>query len=170
MTDKCQRCGVEDPDCRTLWMSCMYAMNELGLPFDHIAIHGIRLDKVGEEMLPTFKLKVPKFETVEEASKTRTPTDIQFFTLRVCKDCRSEWMGYITSWFDSKKPASCGSGIFIRRHGASVEVTEEEWEALNPGREPVRFLQEEDKCTCPVNANEYCPSCQKKMGKDRLKP
>ena len=29
------------------------------------------------------------------------------------------------------------SGIFIRRNGATVEVSREEWETLHPGREPM---------------------------------
>lgn len=62
----------------------------------------------------------------------------KFFTLRVCKDCRGDWMGAIKTWFNDKPVReSCGSGIFVRRNGATVEITREEWDELNPGREPV---------------------------------
>jgi len=31
----CQRCGASGYDRRTLWMACLYEMDELGLPFVH---------------------------------------------------------------------------------------------------------------------------------------
>ena len=71
--------------------------------------------------------------------------DRVFYTLRVCKDCRAAWMQAIETWFDEvpdRKPP--GSGIFVRRHGTSVEVSEEEWYRLNPGREPVRVSVEDE--------------------------
>lgn len=67
--------------------------------------------------------------------------DTGTYNLRVCKDCRSDWMKAIEYWFHNssfKKDAS-GSGIFIREFGALVEITEEEWKRRNPGIEPVRF-------------------------------
>jgi hypothetical protein len=57
------------------------------------------------------------------------------YLLRVCKGCRAEWMAALKGWFgafEGKK--SCGSGIFVRRNGATVEITEEEWRALKPAR------------------------------------
>lgn len=64
---------------------------------------------------------------------------VGFYTLRVCKNCRGSWMGSIQKWFDNPdvvhKP---GSGIFVRRNGATVEITEEEWYRENPDREPCR--------------------------------
>jgi len=60
----------------------------------------------------------------------------EFYTLRVCKDCRADWMDAIKTWFKAKPvKESCGSGIFIRRNGATVEITQEEWIELNPDRE-----------------------------------
>lgn len=35
MGDKCDRCGAEDDDHRTLWHSCFYDMDELDVPFTH---------------------------------------------------------------------------------------------------------------------------------------
>lgn len=74
------------------------------------------------------------FKIVECADKDR------FYTLIVCKDCRADWMDAIKEWFEKKpKIESCGSGIFVRRNGATVEISQEEWDRENPGRIPVRF-------------------------------
>lgn len=63
----------------------------------------------------------------------------KFFTLRVCKDCRAAWMGAIKKWFyDKPVKESFGSGIFVRRNGANVEISEEEWLEENPGRQPAK--------------------------------
>ena len=108
--ETCQRCGENDYDRRTLWMACLYNMNELSIPFEN--------------------------KDIETEHGTRN-----FYTLRVCKDCRADWMQAIKKWFDEKftmPKTGCGSGIFIRRNGSLVEVTEEEWYAENPSREPVR--------------------------------
>jgi hypothetical protein len=67
-----------------------------------------------------------------------------FYTLRVCKDCRADWMTAIKGWFlNPSRRERCGSGIFVRRNGATIEITEEEWYGDNPGREPIRLKQEE---------------------------
>ncbi len=36
-----------------------------------------------------------------------------------------------------------GSGIFIRENGATIEISEEEWNKRNPDREPVKVKLEE---------------------------
>lgn len=108
----CQRCGDEDYDRRTLWMACLYAMDELGLPFEQVSL-----------------------------SDSGRPA--RFFTLRVCKDCRADWMAAIKLWFEEmpRIKTGCGSGIFVRENGALVELTEEEWYRRNPGRDPVRVKE-----------------------------
>lgn len=64
-----------------------------------------------------------------------------FYTLRVCKDCRGDWMTAIKTWFNDKPVReSCGSGIFVRRNGVTVEITKEEWYEKNPGCEPARVI------------------------------
>ncbi len=45
------------------------------------------------------------------------------------------------------------SGIFVRRNGQTVEITEEEWNELYPDREPVRFTQAEEETTEVFHAN-----------------
>lgn len=73
-TEKCQRCGAVGQDRRTLWMACFYQMDELGLPF-------------GEKTM------------LWEDSKYKQ----HFYTLRVCKGCRAEWMGAIVAWFKNRR-------------------------------------------------------------------
>ena len=111
LKDQCQKCGVVDEDVRTLWHSCFYAMEELGIPFSEKTI-------------------IEKHESVKQT----------FYTLRVCKDCRADWMNAIKSWFNDTKISArgCGSGIFIRENGRNVEITREEWNKINPNpnREP----------------------------------
>lgn len=40
-----------------------------------------------------------------------------------------------------------GSGIFVRRNGATVEITREEWDEINPGHEP---------CIADSSVESYC--------------
>lgn len=123
--DVCQRCKQEmNGDGRTLWMACFYAMNELGLPFDELEITGKVGFKVGEEALPTSGIKVPKFQIPQEAKENGH----RFFTLRTCKDCRAEWMNAIKEWFEAPMEISkpTGTGVYIRKNGATVEATPEE--------------------------------------------
>lgn len=105
--ETCQRCKEEDDDRRTLWMSCFYDMDELGIPFE-----------------------VKRMEwTVPPASHKGVTND--YFTLRVCKSCRADWMNQIRNWFNNvyKRP-SCGSGIYIKHFGDNIEITREEWDAM----------------------------------------
>lgn len=109
--EECQKCKEVDYDRRSLWMSCFYSMEELGLPFTQLAIE----DKKGMKN--------------------------KFYTLRVCKNCRSDWMNAIKDWFNrSPVNRECGSGIWIRDLGAIKEITEEEWHKICPDREPVKFV------------------------------
>lgn len=88
MSEKCQKCGEEGEDRRTLWMACFYEMNELGLPFELV-----KTEKHG-----------------------------QFYTLRVCKDCRAGWMKAIKEWFFKEKlGGKTGSGFYFREYGATRE-------------------------------------------------
>ena len=144
--EKCQRCGEEGEDRRTLWHDCMYAMNELNVPFNQLAIDGVCLERTGTEVT-TFGHKLPVWEDPEKVRETKKNQKHSFFTLRVCKDCRAQWMGAISKWFhDVPAKESCGSGIFVRRNGATVEISEEEWDRENPDREPVRVLPERRLC------------------------
>lgn len=89
----CQRCEVTDYDRRTLWMSCLYDMEELGLPLDLSLLE-----------------------------------DRHFYTLRVCKRCRADWMMAIKRWFETKpSKEDSDTGIYVRQFGANIQVTEEEF-------------------------------------------
>lgn len=134
--ETCVRCGEEGEDRRTLWMACFYAMNELGLPFEECAINGVYVEKIGEEKGALTGIKFPVFAEPKGSASNR-----QFFTLRVCKDCRASWMNAIQAWFtEPQKKESVGSGIFVRENGATVEISEEEWYRRNPNRDPVRVI------------------------------
>jgi len=46
-------------------------------------------------------------------------------------------------YLESDEPVpNTGSGIFVRRNGATVEITQAEWDDLHPGREPVQLVQQ----------------------------
>jgi len=99
--EKCQRCGDDEDDLRTLWHACLYAMNEMDLPFK-------------EQLLMLH---------VDASNITNN-----FYTLRVCKKCRSDWMIAIKNWFENPIPQEeKGTGIYIREFGAVKEVTQEEF-------------------------------------------
>lgn len=134
--ERCAKCEEVGEDRRTLYMACFYAMDELGVPFEQVKLKGETFDFVGTEELrfssdlgfPTHT--VPKFSDVASGKMER-----QFFTLRVCKSCRSSWMKAIKDWFNEPvQRSSCGSGIYVRENGASVEITEEEWQRRYRGR------------------------------------
>lgn len=141
-SEKCQRCGEVGEDRRTLWMACFYAMNELPIPFDQCAIQGRYMKYVGEKEVKLFEaggpVTFPEFEHIPESGISTH----NFFTLRVCKNCRADWMKQIQNWFETKpeKPESVGTGIFVRDRGSIREITEEEWKERCPDREPVRFI------------------------------
>lgn len=65
------------------------------------------------------------------------------YTLRICKDCRADFMASMKAWFETvNRRESCGSGIFVREFGALVEMTDEEWRRRYGDREPVRLLKQ----------------------------
>ena len=66
---------------------------------------------------------------------------INMYSLDICKDCRASWLDTLQRWFLSAEvKETIGSGIFVRRGGATVEITRAEWDQMHPGREPVLFL------------------------------
>jgi hypothetical protein len=109
-------------------MACFYAMHELDVPFRQDAILGRYCEKEGETKLPTLGVTVPEWGEPQGDQRHH-----QFFTLRVCKRCRADWMDAIESWF--KTPVcddeSCGTGIYVRDRGAIREITIDAWEDRN---------------------------------------
>jgi len=100
--EKCQCCGEEGNDRRTLWMACFFQMEELSIPFEQVEITGVPRKQIGSEIesLSGMDFKVPVFEQSEHNEE---PRKFRFYTLRVCKDCRANWMGVIQDWFQGKQ-------------------------------------------------------------------
>lgn len=118
MKDRCQKCGEEGEDMRTLWMACFYDMSELKIPFEQCAIEGKYHKHIGDKESP-FGFLIPEFKEVKGAELRKH----QFYSLRVCKDCRASWMQAIKIWFDKLKlDESTGSGYFKRELGSTKEI------------------------------------------------
>lgn len=110
MSERCNRCGEVGEDRRTLWMACLYAMDELRIPFELHAVLGVPMKLVGHKIImgrhrvPEFAVQAGKFE----------PQRYPFFTLRVCKACRGAWMGAIEKWFlDGLNRCTCTPEVGI---------------------------------------------------------
>lgn len=163
MSEKCDRCKSVGSDRRTLWMKCFYAMDELKVPFEKVELFTANNEAVNETFrsIPyTCKSYGSDGTTTEQSgeyqqSVYRTEAELhreQFFTLRVCKRCRSEWMRAISYWFHSEPqgedhdadepPPSIGSGIYIRENGCIKEITREEWDARNPNCPPITMQEQ----------------------------
>jgi len=100
MTSKCARCGEASEDLRTLWMSCLYAMHELGIPFERRAVRGTAHKYIGERGLWEGGQGYPGVRVDEFAGlPIGDPIDLRCYTLRVCKACRSDWLGAVGAWF-----------------------------------------------------------------------
>jgi len=125
MTEECVRCGDVDDDRRTLWMACFYAMDELPVPFEQARLTGTYHKHVGSTTLPILNFTVPAFS--DEPSGP--PRDRSFYTLRVCKDCRADWMRAISDWFQAGQTnRRTGSGVWVRENGTNRELAEDEVE------------------------------------------
>lgn len=121
--ERCQRCDEADPDLRTLWMACLYDMQELSVPFKQVQVRGTYAEKVGTKKLERFGITVPVFEAKEDASAH----PYHYFTLRVCKECRADWMRALKTWFYlDNRPPPTGTGVYVRDKGVSREATEAE--------------------------------------------
>ena len=149
MSTKCEKCGSVGSDRRTLWMSCMYAMNELDVPFTEVSINGSLCEKVGEDTI-AHDIKIPKFAEPDPSQARK----YGFYTMKVCKRCRAEWMGAIEDWYktqpegedmDSDEPAETQADavvadrIFVRDKGQTKEISRAEWDRLHPDSLPVVF-------------------------------
>ncbi len=131
--ERCQRCGVVSPDLRTLWMACFYQMEELGLPLELIAVHGHVVQQKGVQRFKGFEdLPVPVWEDPEPSQE---PGNFQFYRLRVCKDCRADWMGAIRDWFNSVPDHfvtdSPDANIPVRIDGRVKMLTREQYDEFS---------------------------------------
>lgn len=56
--------------------------------------------------------------------------DDKFYTLRVCKSCRGDWLMSVKEWFEASiQKNTCDSGIYIREFGKLLQITAEEFHA-----------------------------------------
>jgi len=142
------RCGEIGEDRRTLWMACFYAMEELDIPFEQKILF-IADEEDCEPAKDPVVIDLPSPENHKltlEAGTVRckgelTPRGV--YTLRVCKNCRAEWMNMIETWFKAGKTIDkpTGTGVYMRRNGANVELMPDEvqqWRAAHGGVEPCR--------------------------------
>jgi len=145
--ETCQRCGEVGHDRRTLWMACMYAMEETGVPFEQVQVkdHTYALDHMESCLL------FDGGPTVERAVFTDGPRHDEawtrgFYLLRVCKPCRADWMQAIQGWFKAapirEDEGDTEATIPIRDMGTTRMVTREEYERLYPGRVPLTISRD----------------------------
>lgn len=131
--DVCDRCGDCGADRRTLWHASGYAMEETGVPYRQFAVHGKTHERTGtkefwfheEDRKAGYK---PHTVPVYSEEPTGEIKGRGFYTLRVCKACRSSWMESLRNWFFQKPvpTTSTGTGVFGRQWGRTYELTEEE--------------------------------------------
>ena len=135
MSEKCDRCGEDGEDRRTLWMACFYEMNELGLPFQEEVLFKADLESL-EKSSEAKIVRAAGRQLTLTPSRVRSSgelTPMKMYTLRVCKACRGSWMAAIESWFGHvEKRGPTGTGVYIRKNGAKAEATPEEVEDLGP--------------------------------------
>ncbi|HMI68977.1 MAG TPA: hypothetical protein VK510_03210 [Solirubrobacteraceae bacterium] len=94
--ERCQRCHAVGLDRRTLWMSCLYNMLELGMPFEQVVVRG-------EQRWNLTDAEVSAFVRAELAPPAPQIIN-RLYTLRVCKDCRASWMQAQLAWFTERRP------------------------------------------------------------------
>jgi hypothetical protein len=107
-------------------MACFYAMEEIGIPFQQVSIHGAVCEKIGEELLPTIQTRTSQFCDPGD----REPRHNPFFTLRVCKRCRADWLTAIRDWFGADISPEPTSDVYIRHLGYTRAATAEEIDRL----------------------------------------
>ena len=129
-------------------MACFYEMLELKIPFNTEVLFDAKTKDLRKARKP-ITIQSPSADKKRIVLQPGTVkckgelTPLSLYTLRVCKDCRADWLEAIKNWFEHKlERKSPGTGIFVRRNGENVELTEKEWTEQNPGREPYRVKKE----------------------------
>lgn len=131
----CVRCNESGEDRRTLWMACLYAMGELGLPFERQFLFSPvdGLDKLTKSK-DAIGVKVGDATLNLVSGKVRCDGDLdprELYTLRVCKDCRAEWMLAIQAWFRSAPAQTLAQAAGERVRPGMIQVD---------GKTPVRVF------------------------------
>jgi len=109
-------------------MACLYDMSELGIPLREVQLDGSVANKVGEKSLG--ENGFPNI-VVSVFGEPDVPHKRNFYLLRVCKRCRSDWMRAISDWFLDKpvvEDDDDSGGVFVRdlghtRKAADAEVS-----------------------------------------------
>lgn len=100
--EPCQRCGCIGYDRRTLFMACFAEMDAYNIPFLRVRLSNAEFlsdtDVLRTDLEPFQKQPPPDFKPA--SGKLH---DHDFYTLRVCKECRGEWLTAIEKWFHSRK-------------------------------------------------------------------
>lgn len=129
--EECQRCGEIGEDRRTLWMACFYDMAELRIPLTQVAISGIVQEQTGTRRMEMLNTEIPTYSDMDGAVEQQH----RFFTLRVCKDCRADWMQSIKQWFGNiQRREATGTGVYLRKNGAVYEASQDEVDAMIEAR------------------------------------
>lgn len=111
--ERCARCGEVDTDRRTLWMSCLYKMDELDVPFETQDLYLVPENEVKSRIEPQSYFTIRHHLDTDKTERTEgdyhkeiyfvdEQTELNkklFYKLRVCKQCRGDWMGAIEAWF-----------------------------------------------------------------------
>jgi hypothetical protein len=136
--EKCARCDELGADRRTLWMAALWDMSTLGPPFEVATLFHADLEHVTDVAKMPFQVNAGGQKITLAPAVLRYEGEItphQFFTLRVCKDCRADWLGAIADWFASPRSPKGDGDIPIRELGAVKMITREEWERRRRERE-----------------------------------
>jgi len=111
----CVRCGDRGQDRRTLWHACMYEMNELNVGFQRKQIFRVNdpdvITEIEEVPYRSVSSRLGESDEVREGFFKETKYKIvkdtnadflNFYLLRVCKDCRGSWLRAIERWFNNR--------------------------------------------------------------------
>jgi hypothetical protein len=117
MSEKCIRCGEDGDDRRTLWHACFYEMSEFAVPFERAVLFHADMADLTPAREP-FRAKDkhghpigPDGGIVLAPGAVRSSGELiphTFYTLRVCKDCRADWLCAIEAWSNSAAPRGGG--------------------------------------------------------------
>lgn len=124
-TQTCTRCGTSpDPDLRTLWMACFYDMCELHLPLEEVQIRGAIHKFIGREQVD-IGVGFPAYPISRFSDNAASePRNWNFYTTRVCKRCRADWVQAISTWFKNPPPPETHDDedgeVYVRHLGATI--------------------------------------------------
>lgn len=103
---QCTRCGKNSPECRTLRVNCGYQMDVADIPWNREVF-------LQADVIDLYKIKDATSLTDSEGTSfniapgqvmSKGPlTPFAFYTMQVCKKCRSDLLGLLQLWIDHPK-------------------------------------------------------------------